>query len=160
MTNSHIHHHARRSNRLIAGRCLCACIVAGSAMLGGCVRRTITIDSQPSDALVWLNDREIGRTPVSVDFVHYGTYDVVLMKEGYEPLITTGDASAPVWDMPPLDLGAELLPISLRSHIAWEYELQPTDVQQSEPIIERGRALREQLVGANDAAEPAAPADD
>ena len=114
-------------------------------MLTGCVRRTITINSTPSGALVWLNDREVGRTPVTVDFVHYGTYDVVLAKDGYEPLVTTGEATMPLWDMPPADLGAELLPARLHSRIEWEYDLTPAE-QGSEAVIERGRAMRERVL--------------
>ena len=55
----------------------------------GCVRRTISIVSNPPGALVWLNDREVGRTPIEVEFLYYGTYDVRIVKDGYEPLITT-----------------------------------------------------------------------
>ena len=54
---------------------------------------TITIDSEPPGALCWLNDNEIGRTPVTVPFTWYGTYRVRLEKPGYEPL----EAEAPVW---------------------------------------------------------------
>lgn len=62
-------------------------LVALIAMLpavfsSGCVRRTITITSEPSGALVHLNDTEIGRTPVTVGFTHYGVYDVRLSHEG------------------------------------------------------------------------------
>ena len=34
--------------------------------LTGCVQRTITVNSDPQGALVYLNDIEIGRTPVTV----------------------------------------------------------------------------------------------
>ncbi|MCC5829414.1 MAG: PEGA domain-containing protein [Phycisphaeraceae bacterium] len=54
--------------------------VAGG--LGGCVRRTITITSEPSGALVHLNDQEVGRTPLTIGFTHYGVYDVRLTHEG------------------------------------------------------------------------------
>ncbi|MFB3120043.1 MAG: PEGA domain-containing protein [Stenotrophomonas maltophilia] len=40
------------------------------------------ITSEPPGALVWLNDREIGRTPVDVDFEFYGRYDVRLHLPG------------------------------------------------------------------------------
>jgi hypothetical protein len=91
--------------------------------LPGCVRRTVTIDSQPQGAIVWLNDREVGRTPVDVDFVFYGTYDVRLVKEGYEPRLTYGRVRAPLWDMVGLDLAAELFPVPLHSQSRLEYPL-------------------------------------
>jgi len=113
--------------------------------LSGCVERTITITSEPDGALVYLNDREIGRTPVDVEFIHYGTYDVRLVKDGYEPLLTFGKAKPPLWDAPGPDLLAELAPVELRSDIEWHYELQPA---QSDPeaLVERARTFRSRAV--------------
>ena len=58
------------------------------ALLAGCVERTIKITSQPSGALVYLNDEEVGRTPTEVRFTFYGDYSVILRKEGHETLNT------------------------------------------------------------------------
>ena len=136
-------------------------LAGGLAFLlgGGCVERTITITSDPPGALVILNDREIGRTPVDVEFVYYGTYDLRLIKEGYEPLLTTGDADAPIWDWPGPDLAAELLPVELESSVRWHYELAPAR-DESAPLVERGRVFREKLSGATAperAEEPTGP---
>jgi hypothetical protein len=60
---------------------ICLLLIA-LVCLGGCIRRSITITSQPAGALVWLNDEEIGRTPVTVPFTYYGVYDVRLEHEG------------------------------------------------------------------------------
>jgi hypothetical protein len=113
-------------------------------LASGCVRRTITITSEPSGALVWLNDREIGRTPVDVDFTYYGEYDVRLVKDGYEPLVTSGKAMPPVWDNVPLDLGAELWPGEINSRIAWHYQLEPAS---SDPaaLLERAETMRSEF---------------
>jgi hypothetical protein len=115
-------------------------------LLGGCVERTISITSEPPGALVWLNDREIGRTPVDVEFVHYGTYDVRLDLEGYEPLLTSGRAAPPWWDVPGADLLAELAPGHRRVEIAWHYELAPAD-ERVEPLLERARRMRQESAG-------------
>jgi hypothetical protein len=48
----------------------------------GCVQRHITITSEPEGALVYLNNNEIGRTPITTDFTYYGNFDVQLRKEG------------------------------------------------------------------------------
>lgn len=61
---------------------LILCIVLFAPALTGCVERLITVRSQPPGALVHLNDEEIGRTPVTVPFKFYGTYDVRLEHEG------------------------------------------------------------------------------
>jgi len=49
---------------------------------GGCVHRTLEVESNPPGALVYLNGEEVGRTPMRKEFLWYGTYDVQLRKEG------------------------------------------------------------------------------
>jgi len=81
-----------------------------TAALAGCygqVQRTITIDSEPPGALCWLNDNEIGRTPVTVPFTWYGTYGVRLEHPGYQALLTEAKVRAPVSQWIPLDLAFE-----------------------------------------------------
>lgn len=66
-------------------RTFSACVtllLAIAALLTGCVERLITVHSTPAGALVYLNDEEVGRTPVSVPFKYYGTYDVRIEHEG------------------------------------------------------------------------------
>ncbi|MHC5113113.1 MAG: PEGA domain-containing protein [Planctomycetota bacterium] len=126
------------------------------ALAPGCVQRTIRITSEPSGALVWLNDREIGRTPVDVEFVHYGTYDVRLVKDGYEALLTKGEAPPPWWDNVGPDFVAEILPLEFESHFDWHYELEPVepDVETGRAaLVDRARAARESLDG-DETAEP------
>jgi hypothetical protein len=93
-------------------------------LLAGCVRRTLTVRSDPPGALVYLNGQEFGRTPVTSDITWYGTYDVQLRKDGYETLKTRGKVIAPWWQWVPIDLAAELLPLTDRQHLS--YRLRPT----------------------------------
>ena len=122
------------------------------SLLPGCVQRTITITSDPPGALVWLNDREIGRTPLDVDFVYYGIYDVRLVREGYEPVMTSGKAKAPWWETIGLDLLAELAPMDLKSHVEWHYELEPLDDDLG-ALEQRARDLRSRVPAAAEPAE-------
>lgn len=126
------------------------------AGLTGCVDRTIRITSEPPGALVWLNDREIGRTPVDVEFVHYGTYDVRLELANHEPLHTSGEAKAPLWDAVGVDLAAELVPVELESRVEWHYVLEPK-AGDPQRLIERARETRSQLAEADDPPDDAAP---
>ena len=91
----------------------------------GCVERVIRIDSAPQGALVYLNDREIGRTPVEVGFVHYGVYDLRMVKPGFEPLQANADASPPWWDAPGFDFFSEISPFRQRVKLDWTYTLTP-----------------------------------
>ncbi len=112
--------------------------------LSGCVQRVISITSEPSGALVRLNDREVGRTPLEVPFTFYGTYDVRLEREGSEPMWTVGEARAPWWDTVPLDLLAEAVP-GAKSEVKWHYELQPAQVGGEgdvDTLVEHARQMR------------------
>lgn len=119
----------------------------------GCVRRTILVTSEPAGALVYLNDVEVGRTPVEVDFLYYGEYDVRLVLEGHEPLLTSGQARAPWWETVGIDLIAEALPGEPHSRIHWHYDLEASRADSS-GTIERARAMRDRLGPA-----PALPAE-
>jgi len=123
-----------------------ATLAAGLLVATGCVRRTIEITSTPSGALVLLNDREIGRTPTSVEIDHYGTYDVQLRLEGREPLDTAAKAVPPPWDWVGPDLVAELLPGTFVSRNRWHFELVPWD-REPDAVLERARVLRLRVEG-------------
>jgi hypothetical protein len=134
-------------SRLTLPATLVLCLLA-STLCGGCVKRTIMITSEPSGALVWLNDREIGRTPVDVEFIHYGDYDVRLTLEGHQALLTHADANSPFWDKPGPDFVAEILPIPLESNIEWRFVLEPieTDAEAARiTLVERARDVRAKL---------------
>ncbi len=122
------------------------CGVVGLLALAhsGCVRRTIAITSTPADALVYVNDREIGRTPCEVEFMFYGEYDVRIKRDGYESVIGSGTASAPIWDFIGADLVAEMAPIALESRVEWHFELIPSDNSHNDLLV-RARALRESV---------------
>lgn len=131
-------------------------------MLTGCVERRISITSEPTGALVWVNDVEVGRTPTEANFKHYGKYDVRLELDGYDTLQTVGDASTPWWDFPGPDLIAEAVP-GAKSTIKWHFELSPTlsttmsKEQFESSLIERAHALRDQLGPAPADSAAAAP---
>jgi len=117
-------------------------LTALATLGGGCMRRTIDITSEPAGALVWLNDTEVGRTPLEVNFKFYGTYDVRLVADGYESLMTSAKADAPFVEYPGPDLVASAFPIHNR--VAWHFKLKalPTDTGAGEAaLIERGRAM-------------------
>lgn len=123
--------------------------------LGGCVDRRIAITSEPAGALVHLNDQEVGRTPLEVNFEWFGTYDVRLALDGYEPLTASREAKAPLHEQPGLDLVALALPMTKRTRIAWHFDLEPAQLDQAS-LIERGLELGQRL-GSGDRAETAAP---
>ncbi len=132
------------------GVLLCVALAAGA----GCVERRMHLTSDPSGARVYLNDRDVGVTPCEVDFTWFGVYDVRLTKPGYEPLITTREAEAPLHEVPPFDLAALLLPGTKRTHIEWHFELEPVHDDPG-ALLERARELRERTKAERDEAEAA-----
>jgi len=107
----------------------------------GCVRRTNSITSTPSEALVFVNEREIGRTPCEVDFLFYGEYDVRLKLDGYESIVGSGTASAPFWDFMGADLVSEIAPLNLESRVEWHFTFLPAD-NSFPDLVQRARAMR------------------
>jgi hypothetical protein len=107
----------------------------------GCVRRVIDITSDPPGARVWVNDREAGRTPCTIEFTHYGRYDVRLRREGFEPVVGFGDADAPVWDFVGCDLVSEVIPARFESRVRWHFTMIPTDKDEA-ALVRRAREMR------------------
>lgn len=132
--------------------------------LGGCLERTITITSEPPGAVVWMNDQEVGRTPVETGFTFYGTYDLRIRKEGYEPIVTQRTASAPWYEYPGPDLVAAALPFRIRTERHWHFDLEPqahaADPEGArEALLERARAFRSEMpfTERTEPVEPSAP---
>ena len=112
--------------------------------LTGCVQRTISITSEPDGALVHLNDEEVGRTPLQVPFLFYGTYDVRLEKEGFKPLWTKQKTKAPWREAPDPDLIAEMIPNN-KVEQQWHFDLELASDVTEEGLIGRAETLSESL---------------
>ncbi len=134
------------------------CLVLLALACPGCLQRRIVVTSEPEGAVVWINDQEVGRTPVETGFTFYGVYDVRLRKEGYEPVSEPRKAASPWWEYPGPDLIASALPITIRKTVRWHFALMkslPTDEAGRAALVERAREFGSRLVKA---AEPARPA--
>lgn len=125
---------------------LAGAALAGALLSTGCLERTIEVSTSPPGAEVYVNDAYIGRTPTTTGFEFYGQYDVRIRKDGYEPISTNRNASMPLWELPPIDLAASAVPITLPNEQRWDFEMQPSPDMNApaerESIIERARALR------------------
>ena len=112
-----------------------------SAVSFGCVKRTINIQSSPAGALVWLNDREVGRTPIELDFLYYGEYDLRVELDGYRPIMTTRWVTAPAKDLPFVDLIFEAINPNAIVDVHWSVELQRLESNQKE-LIQRAKSFK------------------
>lgn len=124
-----------------AAWCLLAVLVCTGST--GCVRRRMTVLSDPPGALVYVDDQEVGKTPVSVDFTYYGTRKIQLLLDGYETLTVKQTISLPWYEIPPLDFVSEnLWPHRLRDEQLVNFQLQPLQVLPTEKLLERAQGLR------------------
>jgi len=116
----------------------------------GCVRRSITITTEPTGALVFLNDQEVGQSTVTTDFLWYGDYDVVIRKEGFETLQTHTLVSAPWYQRIPLDFVSEVLwPGYLHDHHDRHFVLAPKKVITSDELIDQANQIRRRAIEGN-----------
>src|SRR5262249_18840815 len=121
------------------------------SLLPGCLERRVSITSEPTGATVYANDVELGRTPLNASFTYYGTYDVRVEMDGYEPQRIKAKARSPIYEYPPLDLAAVALPVTIESVVRWNFKLDPareqaqTQESLEEGLKERARALRSQV---------------
>ena len=124
--------------------CGAAAMGALAATQAGCLGRQLTITSTPPGATVWLNDVQIGRTPVSAEFTHFGDFDVRLEHEGYEALATHRRARAPWYEWPPIDLAATVLPFNFQTSINWHFELTPRSSEADAGVVDRAKQMRDE----------------
>lgn len=123
-------------------------VSVAAASLAGCaggVDRTLVVESDPPGALVYLNDQEVGRTPAETPFLWYGTYDLALRQEGYQTVKVKPRVWAPWWQIPPLDLLAELVPIPLEDRRRLAYTMKPLPEVSADRLIERAEQMRTRL---------------
>lgn len=122
------------------------CVVLGLSA-AGCVRRTITITTDPPQALVYLNDQEVGRSAVTTDFLWYGDYDIVIRTEGYQTLETHWEIKAPWYQIIPLDFFFEVLwPGRIHDIHERHFVLLPTEPVDPEALIERALMTRDRAL--------------
>jgi len=125
---------------MIKGLQIAALLLVASG-LGGCLERDVTVTSEPAGALVFLNDKEVGRTPVTVPFLWYGDYDVILRLEGHKTVTTHAQINLPPQETPPLDLFCEVVPWTYYDHRYLHYKLEPAVVATDEELLQRAKKM-------------------
>jgi hypothetical protein len=120
---------------------LAACLAVTGCY--GQVQRTLSIESEPPGALCWLNDAEVGRTPVTVLFTWYGTYGVRLEYPGYETLNTKAAVTPPEYEWIGLDLFFETLVPGIRYDTHdFKYALKKAEPVDPQALRQRAEGFR------------------
>jgi hypothetical protein len=109
-----------RTNKSLLLFCV---LLVGAA---GCVERKLTINTDPAGAQVFLNDEEIGVSPVTASFNWYGDYNITIRKQGCETLQTHRKLQAPWYDLFPFDFLTQILyPGRIVDSYEWSFDLKP-----------------------------------
>ena len=113
------------------------------ALESGCVRRRLFVNSNPSGALVYVDNQQIGTTPCAVDFTYYGTRELRLVKPGYETLTINQPIPAPWYEIPPLDFISEnFWPRETRDERVVDFQLVPLQDVPTDQLRQRADSLR------------------
>ncbi len=142
--------------RILPVRAALAAGLGACLFCGGCVEQTLTIVTSPSDSLVYLNDVQRGRSPCTVPFEFYGTYDIRLRAKKnigtptdphivYYYLHTHKTTVRPWYQWYGIDLFAALLPIHLKDHQIWAFDLKQVSEPSTGELIKRADKLKAQL---------------
>jgi hypothetical protein len=111
----------------------------------GCVERKLTIVTEPTGALVALNDEEIGTSPVTVGFEWYGDYSVRISKDGFQTLSTHQKLKRPLKDVFPLDLFADMFTTKIDEY-TWTFKLEPYQQIQKDELIKSAASLKKEAL--------------
>ncbi len=109
----------------------------------GCVRRRMTIRTNPPGAKVYVDDTEIGTTPVSTNYTYYAARKITLIKDGYRTETVYERMLPPWYELPPLDFVSEnLYPRELRDERVLDFQLVPQEIVPREKLLGRAENLR------------------
>jgi len=114
------------------------------ALNTGCVRRRLTVRTNPPGAVVYVDDQEIGTTPCSASYVYYGTRKITVMKDGYRTETSYQRFFPPWYQIPPLDFVSEnLIPREFRDDRIIDVQLAPEEIVPQQQLIDRAQSLRD-----------------
>jgi hypothetical protein len=119
-------------------------IALAVSAIAGCVERRMTIRSNPPGAMVYVDDYEIGTTPVSTSYIYYGTRKIRLVKDGYETLTIYQPMPHPWYEWPGIDFFSEnLWPHEIRDERSFMFQMVPTITVPTDTLLDRAQQLRD-----------------
>jgi hypothetical protein len=128
--------------------------VAAMAACSGClkkyvnreygVERFITVKSDPAGARLFIDNEEVGTTPYTLKFTHYGTRRITVMASGYKTISTYERIAAPPYQWFPADFFFELLlPLKLEDHHNYLYILEPEPEMNTQDFLKQAEEFRD-----------------
>lgn len=101
------------------------------------------VRSNPEGATVFIDQQEVGHTPVSVPFTYYGTREFTLEREGYQTTKAKQYIRPPWYQIPPLDFFADnLWPFEIHDDRIIDFELTPKSAINEAEFQDRANQFR------------------
>jgi hypothetical protein len=134
---------ARKRLANILNQLLVMAVVVAIASSTGCVRKRMTIRTNPAGAMVYIDKQPIGLTPVSTSFTYYGTRNIEIVRDGYRTERFLRKISPPWYAIPPLDFFSESLwPFEKRDERVIDVQLTPELIVPNDALIASAEQLR------------------
>ena len=111
----------------------------------GCVRRRMTVRTNPPGATVSVDNQVIGTTPAATSFTYYGTREFRIEKDGYRTETIREKIKTPWYEIPVIDFFTETLwPGEIRDERIIDVQLVPKTLEPTDTVIQRADSLRSQ----------------
>jgi hypothetical protein len=134
---------------------------AVSLASAGCVERVLRITTDPPGATIYVNGQERASTTaerplVEIPFLWYGNYEITVRRDGYVTEQAIYSANPPWYQLIPIDLVVESLPVNFRDvHVVPPIAMRPREgppaneaerLQRRDALIDRAEELRQRVI--------------
>jgi hypothetical protein len=121
---------------------LTALLVGGAST--GCVERHFIVETDPPDAVVLVNDLQLGgHTPADGTFDYYGKYRFTLIKDGFQTQQVIQDIDPPWFEYSGIDFFSEnVWPFLIRDTRRFYYRMAPLQTPNIDETSGRATQLR------------------
>lgn len=114
----------------------------------GCVRRRMTVRTNPPGATVSVDNQLIGTSPAATSFVYYGTRELRIEKDGFRTETIRRKIKPPWYQLPVIEFFSETLwPGEIRDERIIDVELVPQAIEPTGNVLGRAEMLRSQAIG-------------
>jgi len=140
--------HARNTTAHVAVRgwsvtTMCVLATLFATAFTGCVQRRLIVKTQPEGAVVSVDRKPVGYSPVSVPFTYYGTRDIQIEKDGYRPINVQQRLDPNWYNRFPISFFTEnFSPREIRDQRIVDFQLQPKTMTGENELLDRANDLR------------------
>ncbi|MDP6446981.1 MAG: PEGA domain-containing protein, partial [Pirellulaceae bacterium] len=124
-------------------RATCCLLIAAAFAHCGCVRRRLTVRSNPAGARGYVDNQQIGITPFSTEFTYYGTRKIRLEQDGFESAEVERRFSTPWYQWPVIEFFSEnVWPWELRDEREVVIDMKQRENRSPQQLVARAGSLR------------------